>query len=334
MKIQDEEALRSLVERLLDPKRVTPIVALSSRAGEREPAISPEEARQAIGDGPEIVSLPTGPLTFLLAELLSNELGVFGGAARIWWPGLTVESHPLDHPLIYERHGVYGTKAIKRLGDSYVQRDYADPPRAGADARVDLLKEQLSRSEAAIAELREALADRTARMSKLQEALESARQRARDLSAVKSAESNGTPNGRLPGGSAEDLFLRQLFEAWIADTTTDDRRERPLSPFSLGKEFLGSIAGVEIPVERVARACSWIASRKGPDAGGLRPHAFREGRGGEDPQRRRKSDGALAWRAALKVGSPAAPRLHYWSRPDGVIEFASVNFHDDYSIPE
>lgn len=333
MTITDEGALRVLVERLLDPGRTIPVIAVTSRPSEREPALTPAEVRSAVGEEPEIVCIPTGSLTFLLAELLSKELGVFGGAARIWWPGLARDSHPLDHPLIYERHGVYGSLALDRLRDAYRARG-TDESRSGgaADVRGDLLEEQLARSERAVAELREALAERSAKVVALAEALESAKLRLRELPSTKP---KGADVPKPPAESSpEDVFLGRLFEAWLQDTTTADRRELPLRPFVLGPRFLSGLDDVEIPAERVARACAWIAAGRAPELGALRPHPFREGKGGEDAQRKRDSDGAVAWRAALKVSSPAAPRLHYWIRPDGVIEFASVNYHDDFSIPE
>ncbi len=67
--------------------------------------------------------------------------------------------------------------------------------------------------------------------------------------------------------------------------------------------------------------------------GSLAVHKLRSGQGGEDPQRSRV-DGSLAWRVNLKVNTPGAPLLHYWQRPDGVVEFASVNHHDDLQVRE
>lgn len=47
------------------------------------------------------------------------------------------------------------------------------------------------------------------------------------------------------------------------------------------------------------------------------------------PQRSRDDGVARAWRVALKRSSPAAARLHCWSRPDGVVELAGVCRHDE-----
>lgn len=60
-------------------------------------------------------------------------------------------------------------------------------------------------------------------------------------------------------------------------------------------------------------------------------HAIRTGPGGDDPQRKRKADGAGAMRRDIDRDF----HLHYWSCPDGIVELASINYpHDDFSIPE
>lgn len=55
-------------------------------------------------------------------------------------------------------------------------------------------------------------------------------------------------------------------------------------------------------------------------------HLTTSDRGGKKVTR---ADGALMWRAYVKAQSPGAPRLHWWARPDGHIEFAQIGHHDD-----
>ncbi len=59
-------------------------------------------------------------------------------------------------------------------------------------------------------------------------------------------------------------------------------------------------------------------------------HALRTGRGGNDPQRVRGSDQAKAYRRDIDDEF----HLHYWKRRDATVEFASVNYHNDFKIPE
>ena len=59
-------------------------------------------------------------------------------------------------------------------------------------------------------------------------------------------------------------------------------------------------------------------------------HALRLGERGSNPQRTRAADRAKAWRRDIDKWL----HLHYWERPDGTVELASVVYHDDFSIPE
>ena len=59
-------------------------------------------------------------------------------------------------------------------------------------------------------------------------------------------------------------------------------------------------------------------------------HRLRTGRSGNDPQRMRESDRAKAWRRDID----RTYHLHYWSCEDGMIEFASLGVHNDFSILE
>lgn len=59
-------------------------------------------------------------------------------------------------------------------------------------------------------------------------------------------------------------------------------------------------------------------------------HSLRTGLGGNDPQRRRASDKANAWRRDID----REYHLHYWELPSGSVELATVGVHDDFDIPE
>lgn len=60
-------------------------------------------------------------------------------------------------------------------------------------------------------------------------------------------------------------------------------------------------------------------------------HWLRNGSGGDDPQRVRRSDQAKAWRRDID----SEHHLHYWVCEDNTVEIASVSFpHDNFTIPE
>ena len=148
------EALASLI---LDPAREVPVVAITSRRREREPAIDPDEVLAIVGPDVVVHYVPDGPLTRRLEELLPRRMHVFGGAARIWWPGVGADADPRAHPLVQDRYGVYGSQAVRELREHWAK----GPPAAERtvdDAELVLVREERDhlreRSERLAAEVR------------------------------------------------------------------------------------------------------------------------------------------------------------------------------------
>ena len=50
--------------------------------------------------------------------LLPDRHAVYGGAARVWWPGVREDSDPF-HPVIFDPTGVYGEDALERLAREF-----------------------------------------------------------------------------------------------------------------------------------------------------------------------------------------------------------------------
>ena len=77
-----------LVAALFDPARADPIVVVTTRDKELEPLLDVDAFAKAAAPQ-EVLLLPAGDLTRHLTATLPDMFGVFGGASRIWWPGLT-----------------------------------------------------------------------------------------------------------------------------------------------------------------------------------------------------------------------------------------------------
>jgi len=73
--------------------------------------------------------------------------------------------------------------------------------------------------------------------------------------------------------------------------------------------------------ERIAWVCAMVIGDRAIGHAGIDAHIYR---GNEESERQ---DGAKAMRAALKRSS-GGPRLHYFSLPNGTIEFAQIGYHD------
>lgn len=90
-----------VADELLSPSRALPVVALTDWPGGRGLPIDPEALARTLGARAKVVVIHTGEVTWALSEALPKRLDVYGGASRIWWPGLTVGSDPYDHPLLF-----------------------------------------------------------------------------------------------------------------------------------------------------------------------------------------------------------------------------------------
>jgi hypothetical protein len=90
---------------------------LTCRAGARDPALPVDRVCEIVGEGvPVYVIEPTQARASKM--LLPDRLAVFGGAARVWWPGVSEDSDPF-HPVIFDATGVYGEDALERLSREF-----------------------------------------------------------------------------------------------------------------------------------------------------------------------------------------------------------------------
>jgi hypothetical protein len=88
---------------LLAPSRDKPVIAITTSPHTGTTWIEPKELADALGADAEVVLLETGDATWELAEALPPRLDVYGGAIRIWWPGLREDADPYDHRLYIVR---------------------------------------------------------------------------------------------------------------------------------------------------------------------------------------------------------------------------------------
>lgn len=86
---------------LLSPARTRPVVAITTNPHAPAAAVDADRLSIDLGDAAEIVAFETGEATWALTAALPSRLDVYGGAVRIWWPGLSASSSPRDHPLLF-----------------------------------------------------------------------------------------------------------------------------------------------------------------------------------------------------------------------------------------
>jgi|HubBroStandDraft_2_1064218.scaffolds.fasta_scaffold22319_1 hypothetical protein len=100
--IASEQDLRSMGAYLLSGDRDQPVIALTWSAGTGQLVLTPGEIRTVVGSSVRIYIVTGKDSLHRLEGVLGRKLALPAGAARIWWPGLTVHSDPAEHPLVLQ----------------------------------------------------------------------------------------------------------------------------------------------------------------------------------------------------------------------------------------
>jgi len=132
-KINSLEAVRRFADHILDPSRAEPVVCVTTRHHESQPLLDVDEVAR-LCNPLTIHVLRTGEFTWELTAVLPERFEVFGGAARIWWPGLQPLDDPRRHPLIFCWSAGEAAAAADRLVRELRRRGYAKGDRVTAPA--------------------------------------------------------------------------------------------------------------------------------------------------------------------------------------------------------
>ncbi len=356
-----EDQGEALAGEVLDPDRTEPIVCLSTRAGEDRPAFDHHAVRKAVGRDALIRAVRTGPATRYLSQLLPPQLGVFGGAARIWWPGVDADADPRDHPLVLDRMGRYGPRAIEALAERFAEGPPARAPKHGGklvalpggatedrerrpraepeplatppvtpNRDQQLLLGALDQARDEIRGLRQKLAE--ARLDAMTPGARAAARPAepedhepRFDTAPRAARPDQVADLAIPVAVHRDRTRAhhlEIMAAWLARDHDTGRRERPLGALALGEGYLAS---VDAQRHRVSPAT--LATTAARIASGKQGEAddldVRAWVDEHGDQEFREEDGAPCWSCAVP-GASGDLRLRWWTRDDGAVELRDV----------
>ena len=103
--VRRELGLLKMQAYLLSGKRKLPVIAFTESLESDEPVLVASDVRAVVGPGPRIYYMPEEHLLLSLQEALGRALTLPAGAARVWWPGLSVASDPGEHPLVVALDG-------------------------------------------------------------------------------------------------------------------------------------------------------------------------------------------------------------------------------------
>jgi hypothetical protein len=332
IEVSSESGCSALSKAILDPERDYPIVCLTARHGERHPALPAAAVREIAGPEIPIYFVPTRRLTRYLSGLLPARFDVWDGATRVWWPGVSEFSDHMAHPRIYDPSGSYGEDSLRRLA---AELSVPEHPELTVKQQLVLAERQRSALAERAGGLERTLAEtRRERDEALRGISPTSGQTAQE-SPAKSAMSEadaaltGDPSERETGQPAraesdvEGALYKLIFSEWVDICPPDERSERPPRRFLLHRDLVRTIAQrrVDVPIERIAWVCAMVIGDRAIGHASIDAHIYR---GNEETER---DDGAKAMRAALKR-SAGGPRLHYFSLPNGTIEFVQIGYHD------
>lgn len=122
------DTVREFVEKvLLDPGRDVPVVGITTDTWTGRTWLDAQSLGLALADAARVVILETGEATWELAEHLPERLEVYGGGVRIWWPRLTPQSDPNDHPLFFPRSELRGKEVSESIRRILLPRERSAP---------------------------------------------------------------------------------------------------------------------------------------------------------------------------------------------------------------
>ncbi len=115
---------------ILSPERQRPLVAVTTSAQTGLPWVDPNRLADRLEGRATVIVLQTGDATWALTDALPKMFDVYGGAVRIWWPGLVETDSPRAHPLFFARDEEEGSRVLHRVVRAIVRPAERLPSRA------------------------------------------------------------------------------------------------------------------------------------------------------------------------------------------------------------
>ncbi len=315
--------VRRLTNEIRRRDRLGALVALTLPGESEQPVFAPGAIWMVLAEPIPIYVLGSTYICRRFADSVGAALAVGGGSARIWWPGVTPESDPADHPLVPYVADEEPTARLERFVKTYelsrpTVRRYLRPiqrnlRRAEQEAAQHLRQRDAARADAkAAAASAEAVATRLDLAERQLRALRDAGVSPAEIDAVRKMD------------HAEKLH-RLISREWLDSMNDVDRHAHPLGKYKFGPRFLDTVErlGALVSAERVAFVCTMVACSRAGQLRGLDAHQLKTR---TTPQDRRDSQ-AKPWLCKVGEGG-GAPRMEYWTLPDHVTEFRLLHTHD------
>lgn len=117
--VESTAAAARLADHALDPQRTCPIICVTVPTWASKPLLDLAVLeRELPASAVEVRVVATGDATWELSRRLPAGLDVYGGAVRLWWPGLDETSDGRDHPLFLVHSTSETPAVVERLLDA------------------------------------------------------------------------------------------------------------------------------------------------------------------------------------------------------------------------
>jgi hypothetical protein len=98
--VASKRALGGMEAHLFSGDRRQPVVGLARSLDSARSLLSADDVRAIVGPGPRIYYLSEEGMRRRLCNMLGAALQLPDGCVRVWWPGLSRDSHGGEHPVV------------------------------------------------------------------------------------------------------------------------------------------------------------------------------------------------------------------------------------------
>lgn len=321
----------SLVDEIIHPSRQRPILLITPAGTRSGPRIHADQLPPHIQALADIRVLASTAAVLRLSDLLPKELHVYGGAARIYWPQLSLTHGRHQHPVILAFEDTDPaaplaqiTSALESWRPPGSQDDWGSEAPTARRQNLRRLHRDLSRAHntASQAERRAEAAEQRADTAER----EGCRLR-HQLERLQSEHARLTAPPVPVFADPVRQLRHELHLCWLDTVPEPERGQAPLRDFIVGADLVASLDIDLVPRARIIRVIVDVLTGAVYTHPGRATHRHRAtAAAGSAPMTR--ADRATAWRCAVKTKAPAAARLLWWQLSDGTIELDRVIRHE------
>lgn len=331
-----------LTTEIFSPNREDCLVVVSPASDTNAPRVDPDQITAASPPGTVVAVLSTMATSRALTDDVTRDLTAFGGACRVYRPYASRNDSATRHPLILTRPHDDPADSVRMIAQ-HCRRHGADrsarprpatPPPVVRPVPVPTAPAETDSSLPAPGDtaaltnavrsaveplLREVVTEVITDLLGTDTDAEEVQRLRTEVAQLREELDQHVP----PEVFAEpiDQLRWELTQQWLT-STPEAERESGLPEWTAAAAFLAGLDDQIVPRRKTIQVMVEILTGAVWDRRKVHQCATPGGQALLD------TDGAVLWRAHIKTNSPGAPRIHWWARPDGSVDFCTVGHHD------